>query len=151
MWANTASANRAVGQVNLADSTSNEWLITGVQLEIGDKATPFEHRSFDEELSSCRRYFLRYYGNDSPSFPRWFNPAYANNSYMGGSFTFPVQMRASPSFTMSLTFQNGDTPGTGSTSKEGMNLFCLSTSATVISGAYVDNNSSDHVTCDAEL
>jgi len=57
VWANTTSANRAVGQVNLADSTSNEWSITGVQLEVGEKATPFEHRSFGEELSLCQRYF----------------------------------------------------------------------------------------------
>ena len=58
-WANTSAANRAVGQVNLADSTSNEWLITGVQLELGDTATPFEHLSYGEELNLCRRYFKR--------------------------------------------------------------------------------------------
>ena len=56
-WANTSAANRAVGQVNLADSTSNEWLITGVQLELGEQATPFEHRSFGDELARCQRYF----------------------------------------------------------------------------------------------
>ena len=33
------TANRVVGQVNLADSTSNEWFITGVQMELGKKAT----------------------------------------------------------------------------------------------------------------
>ena len=55
-WANTSAANRAAGQVNLADSTSNEWLITGVQLEIGEQATPFEHRTFGDELARCQRY-----------------------------------------------------------------------------------------------
>jgi len=53
----TTNANRAAGVVNLADSTDNEWYITGVQFEVGDKATPFEHRSFGEELLLCQRYF----------------------------------------------------------------------------------------------
>ena len=57
-WASNTAANQAVGQtVNLADSTSNEWLITGVQLEIGEQATAFEHRSFGDELSACQRYY----------------------------------------------------------------------------------------------
>jgi len=60
-WAANADANRYVGQVNLADNTSNEWLITGVQLEVDQtgsgKATDFEHRSIHDELNSCYRYF----------------------------------------------------------------------------------------------
>tara|TARA_R100000278_G_scaffold92027_1_gene70106 strand:- start:143 stop:1126 length:984 start_codon:yes stop_codon:yes gene_type:complete len=56
VWANTTAANRAAGQVNLADSTSNEWYITGIQLELGEQATPFEHRSFGDELARCQRY-----------------------------------------------------------------------------------------------
>ena len=57
-WASNTTANQAVGQtVNLADSTSNEWLITGVQLEIGEQATPFEHRSYGDELAACQRYY----------------------------------------------------------------------------------------------
>jgi len=58
-WESATSANRAVGQVNLADSTSNEWYITGVQLEVGETATPFEHRSYGDELRRCQRYFVR--------------------------------------------------------------------------------------------
>ena len=42
--------------VNLADSTSNYINITGVQLEVGDTATPFEHRPYDMELARCQRY-----------------------------------------------------------------------------------------------
>ena len=53
----TTAANRAAGQVNLADSTDNDWSITGIQLEVGEQATPFEHRSFGDELRRCQRYF----------------------------------------------------------------------------------------------
>ena len=45
--------------VNMADSTSNEWFITGVQLEVGRNATDFEHRSYGEELALCQRYFFK--------------------------------------------------------------------------------------------
>jgi len=42
---------------NLADTVGNDVYITGVQLEIGDTATPFEHRSYGEELALCQRYY----------------------------------------------------------------------------------------------
>ena len=57
-WASSTNANRAVGQANLFSSTDNEWYITGVQLEVANEATPFEHRSFGEELTLCSRYFF---------------------------------------------------------------------------------------------
>ena len=43
--------------VNWLDSTSNEFYITGVQLEVGEQATPFEHRSYGDELQRCQRYY----------------------------------------------------------------------------------------------
>ena len=52
--------NRAPSNVNLADSTSNEWYITGIQLELGSEATAFEHRTFNDEFSLCQRYFQKY-------------------------------------------------------------------------------------------
>ena len=55
-WGTKTSANRAVGQVNLADSTDNEWLITGVQLESGT-ASDFEFLPVDVNLARCQRYF----------------------------------------------------------------------------------------------
>ena len=56
-WQGLVDANRYVGQtVNLADSTSNYMNMTGVQLELGKVATPFEHRSYGEELALCQRY-----------------------------------------------------------------------------------------------
>ena len=57
-WTTYALADEAVGQtVNIADNTANEFYITGVQLEVGEQATSFEHRSYGEELQLCQRYF----------------------------------------------------------------------------------------------
>ena len=59
-WQATSNADRGAGlNVNLADSTSNEWYITGIQYEVGDSATPFEHRSFGDEFARCERYFQK--------------------------------------------------------------------------------------------
>jgi hypothetical protein len=57
----TSSNNIATGQTNLASATSNYWQITGVQLEVGDTATPFEFKPFGEELKECERYYEKSY------------------------------------------------------------------------------------------
>ncbi len=56
-WSSVTAANRAVGQVNLADSTSNEWYVTGIQLEAGQVASDFEFLPVDVNLERCLRYF----------------------------------------------------------------------------------------------
>ena len=104
-WGTTVNADRAVGQVNTADSASNNFWITGVQLEVGDTATPFEHRPYDMELSRCWRYF--YSGYAAGEYP---GQAGASISFQQGSQStgswcgivvapFPTQMRATPTMT----------------------------------------------------
>jgi len=56
-WQSYSNGDSAVGQVNLADSTSNEWYITGVQLEAGTTASDFEFLPHDVNLNRCLRYF----------------------------------------------------------------------------------------------
>jgi hypothetical protein len=60
-WASLTNANRAVGQTNLAAATNNYWQVTGVQLEVGDTATDFEHKPFGVELAECQRYYEKTY------------------------------------------------------------------------------------------
>jgi len=52
-------------QVNWMSSTSNDFYLTGVQLEAGSVATPFEHRSYGDELAKCMRYYFRNTGGDT--------------------------------------------------------------------------------------
>jgi hypothetical protein len=56
-WSGTTSDIATSNQVNACDSTSNNIYLAGVQLEVGTEATPFEHRSFGDELLSCKRYY----------------------------------------------------------------------------------------------
>jgi hypothetical protein len=58
-WGTLTNANRAVGQTNLASSTSNNFQITGVQLEQNYQPTPFEQRPIGVELALCQRYYQR--------------------------------------------------------------------------------------------
>ena len=90
-WASTTSANRAVGGDSFFDSTSRTFFITGVQLEVGDTATPFEHRSFGEEFQLCKRYFQRVNNVQISGF--------IYNDHPMGSYFLPVEMRAQPTAT----------------------------------------------------
>jgi len=58
-WQSRATSDnmRAVGIGSFYDNTDNELHLTGVQLEVGEQATPFEHRSVGEELALCQRYY----------------------------------------------------------------------------------------------
>ena len=84
--------------LNLGDSTSNDIYITGVQLEIGSSATPFEHRPYGMELGLCQRYYAIVSSSARGS----------TGSWLGMHFTFPVTMRAAPSIPLS-NYSNGST------------------------------------------
>ena len=59
-WAAQSNVNNAAGQsINLHDTAGSNWNITGVQLEVGSKATPFEHESYSQTLAKCMRYYQR--------------------------------------------------------------------------------------------
>ena len=56
-WASLTNANRAVGISSFFDSTDRTFFITGVQLEVGQNPTEFEHEPFDRTLAKCQRYY----------------------------------------------------------------------------------------------
>ena len=100
-WGSVTNANRAVGQVNLADSTSNDWYITGVQLEVGS-ATPFEHRSFGDELARCQRYFYKVTNAPPGGVAARFGQGHAlNSTTVKAVVPIPVTLRTVPTVTSS--------------------------------------------------
>jgi hypothetical protein len=58
-WQTYDATDRAVGQVNLADSTSNEWYVTGLQVEAGTAASDFEFLPYDINRDRCYRYYYK--------------------------------------------------------------------------------------------
>ena len=80
--------------VDLSSSTSNEWYVAGAQWELGEQATPFEHRSFADELRRCQRY---YYGISTSSLIGRLVAPDGNPNDFNGSINFPVSMRTAPS------------------------------------------------------
>ena len=91
-----ADSARAGGIGSIFASTDNTLEITGVQLEVGSQATPFEHRSFGEELALCQRYF------DTSSADIWyFQPEQLGSGFGRAFIPFTVTMRSTPTMTIS--------------------------------------------------
>ena len=97
--------------------TTGDWIeFTQVQLELGKVATPFEHRSYGEELALCQRYFCKTYSDGTAigtatSTGAIMSVAYGTISYASaGTWQFPVEMRAAPTVTLYST-ANANTTG----------------------------------------
>ena len=111
-WASSTNANRVVGQLNLANAVGNYWAVTGIQLETGTAATPFEMRNIAQELALCQRYYIEVgirnaSGSDVFPLQRW------GASLLATSFNTPVTMRATPTGTLTSTYSaagNGTNP-----------------------------------------
>ena len=94
-----ASADRGAGQVNVADSTSNEWYMTGCQLEVGENASGFEFEPYETVLRKCQRYYYQIGGESA--YER-VGGAYVSSSTLAyADFPHPVVMRAIPSYSFS--------------------------------------------------
>ncbi len=94
-WASVTSANRAVGQTNLAASTNNYWMVTGCQLEVGSAATGFEHKNYDQELAECQRYYYRMTPAGA-NYVRFGQGQNYNTTTGDALITHPVTMRVAP-------------------------------------------------------
>jgi len=105
-WGTSSSTKQAYGQtVNLADSTSNEWLITGIQLEAGTTASDFEFLPYDVNLQRC----LRYHHRNLAQVAYW--PVVAvGDAYRQGFYKFPTTMRTAPTIS-GLVFSGGTNAG----------------------------------------
>ena len=95
-------------QVDFTDNTSNNIYLTGLQMEVGEQATPFEHRSFGEELALCQRYYHEQ-GNypESPNsgYEGFCTTAAYSTSATRGVIHLPTKMRTTPTLSTSGSFQ----------------------------------------------
>tara|TARA_R100000697_G_scaffold80047_1_gene92172 strand:- start:139 stop:1251 length:1113 start_codon:yes stop_codon:yes gene_type:complete len=95
-FASNTNANRAAGISSFFDSTDRTFFITGVQMEVGEQATPFEHRSFGEELDLCYRYYIKYHAGGSGTFSRMALGFMRTSTNLRALFTYPREMRSTP-------------------------------------------------------
>lgn len=118
-WNSSTPADATSNQVNLADSTSNEWYITGVQLETGTTASDFEFLPVDVNLNRCLRYYNQLdETNNSTTFIA--GALDGNNGTGIAPYQFPVSMRAAPTATYTGSF-NCYVASTG-TNETGLNI-----------------------------
>ena len=162
-WINYSSAGFHYGQTAQFQNTLNAtWQVTGIQLELGTEATPFEHRSYGDELMRCFRYFIR---RNSPQdgYPGAIPGFHSSSGFFNGVTQFEVEMRTTPSLTTSGAFRGQGVADSSSAtgtctiqnaSSEAARLNCSGMSFSGTSGQYVhlqQTGGAGHVSFDAEL
>ena len=168
-WTNYTNGGFANGQtVNIMSSTNNYYYLTGVQLEIGTQATPFEHISFAENKRLCMRYFERIDNGYTTGVNNYyyFGPGYfEDDTNLRGLIDYKEQKRATPTVTFSAasTFNAINTGAMPSGSSIGTQYInTINTGYTLTTGSVsgrdgqggllVANNTDDaYVLVDAEL
>ncbi len=157
-WQDNTSGNRSSSSnIDIYSSADNYVALTGVQLEVNDFATVFEHRSFGQELALCQRYF--YKNTTSPLGLFICDAGAQSNSY--GVYKFPVTMRSAP--TVTIADNNGNTDNKVTQHGAAHNLSALATQIQIDGfcrvtrqGATFDTGSAKPIICgvtaaDAEI
>ena len=93
-------------QVNLFDNASNYWQITGVQMEVGSQASPFEHELVGVTLAKCQRYFHKLKG-PVHAHPMW---TYGGTT-ASTNFKISPEMRTTPSVSFTGTTASNSAAG----------------------------------------
>jgi hypothetical protein len=103
-YSNTAGAwvagdyRSATGATSVVGTNGATFYITGVQLEVGSVATPFERRPYGTELALCQRYYYRIKGSETSSDTGIYGNGFSQSTTAGrASINFPVTMRSIPS------------------------------------------------------
>jgi hypothetical protein len=93
----SASYLSTSGAVSVVGTSGATFYVTGVQLEVGSVATPYQFNTYSDQLSQCQRYYVKYTNNSNPFVQFAIGRCYSTT---GGSANlyFPVPMRTQPTF-----------------------------------------------------
>jgi len=114
-WSTTQKVYRS-NQTNFFASTSNELYITGLQFELGSNATPFEHRTNNDELIKCQRYYQRIGDGWRACLGSGTTGAW------GCQLPVPVPLRGVPTMTATANWYHGSHNTYTNTAKETLTL-----------------------------
>ena len=104
-WKNVGNPQTPTNTTTWFTTNDATWDITGFQIEVGDSATDFEHRSFGQELHLCKRYYHK-----TTSY-NWFNLIEKGSTYRRLRYEFPNTMRVIPTV-LNATGNNNGSSGT---------------------------------------
>jgi hypothetical protein len=144
-------------QVNLMATQNNTFYITGLQLELGSVATPFEHRSYGEELTRCQRYYKRF-NYSSGNRPVAIGIG-KGSSKIVADLTLPVTMRSQPStavssYTHFKSYPNNTVATGGNTevnTTDSIRLVWNVSGVSTYNGYEILANESAHISAESEL
>jgi hypothetical protein len=129
----------ATGATSVVGTNGATWYITGVQLEIGTSATPFERRLYNQELANCQRYFCLLAGGGACGVAELSNR-------VSLTYQYPVPMRASPTGTLDATKGTLNQPQGGPNVVTTMNNFFFGTATSETGGWIVLDTSTSPFT-----
>ena len=95
-WVGAQRWGSTTGTANTLGTLNATWYITGVQLEVGEKATPFEHRSYGDELAKCQRYFQKFTGQTGGDYAINGGYTYNNGNAFATGINLSCPLRAQP-------------------------------------------------------
>jgi hypothetical protein len=105
-WGSSNNNFRSINDFAIGDNTNNDWAITGIQLEAGSVATPFEHRSFGEELALCQRYYQKVAGGSGAAYKRFGRGHNVSTTLNEVNVYLSTEMRLFPSLETTGTAAN---------------------------------------------
>jgi hypothetical protein len=158
VWA-AADYRSSTGAVSVVGTNAATFYITGVQLEKGSVATPFDYRLYGKELLMCQRYYWKV-AADGGSLCGFGSGQFPNSTTANLIFSYPATMRAAPSMAYSGTFNvNG---GSSAYAVSAISAFTSTTYGRIdatVSGAtggngaagWLASGASNYVTASAEL
>ena len=93
--------NAVTSNKNIGDAANATWQISGIQLELGDTATPFEHETYGDTLARCQRYLFKSVGRPTAA-----GRGAGSSAYLAG-FPIPVPFRTDPTISAGADTANG--------------------------------------------
>ena len=113
-WGQSTTFQATSNQLNFFDSTDNDFYLTGVQMEVGSKATPFEHESYGQTLLKCQRYFQRTIIS---------NALVATSTIVHGNYQLLTEMRVAPDVGLEGGIEINDNSSNITQSAANINMF----------------------------